>query len=103
MVHAPPSGSKGGLLLAWCHGVDVEYFSVSVNKINAWCYSDPPNSPWLLSCIYGPLEKQYDYVFWDSLLDEGLCNTPSPLRLGLSLFFFYNKIFAKIHKVYQST
>jgi hypothetical protein len=30
------------------------------------------------------------------------CNTPSPLRLGLSLFFFYNKIFAKIHKVYQS-
>jgi calcium-binding protein CML len=31
------------------------------------------------------------------------CNTPSPLRLGLSLFFFSNKIFAKIHKVYQST
>jgi hypothetical protein len=31
------------------------------------------------------------------------CNTPSPLRLGLSHFFFYNKIFAKIHKVYQST
>jgi hypothetical protein len=34
---------------------------------------------------------------------EASCNTPSPLRLGLSLFFFYNKIFAKIHKVYQST
>jgi hypothetical protein len=34
---------------------------------------------------------------------SGGCNTPSPLRLGLSLFFFYNKIFAKIHKVYQST
>jgi hypothetical protein len=33
----------------------------------------------------------------------GICNTPSPLRLGLSHFFFYNKIFAKIHKVYQST
>jgi hypothetical protein len=35
--------------------------------------------------------------------DHPQCNTPSPLRLGLSLFFFYNKIFAKIHKVYQST
>jgi hypothetical protein len=34
---------------------------------------------------------------------EVMCNTPSPLRLGLSHFFFYNKIFAKIHKVYQST
>jgi hypothetical protein len=31
------------------------------------------------------------------------CNTPSPLRLGLSPFFFINKIFANIHKVYQST
>jgi hypothetical protein len=37
------------------------------------------------------------------LLFEQNCNTPSPLRLGLSPFFFYNKIFAKIHKVYQST
>jgi hypothetical protein len=34
---------------------------------------------------------------------HGGCNTPSPLRLGLLPFFFYNKIFAKIHKVYQST
>jgi hypothetical protein len=38
-----------------------------------------------------------------STLTPTHCNTPSPLRLGLSLFFFYNKIFAKIHKVYQST
>jgi hypothetical protein len=37
------------------------------------------------------------------LFIDKICNTPSPLRLGLSLFFFYNKIFAKIHKVYQST
>jgi exonuclease III len=63
MAHAPSSGSRGGLLLAWRHGVDIECFSVSVNKINAWCHSDPPNSPWLLSCIYGPPEKQYKSVF----------------------------------------
>jgi hypothetical protein len=36
-------------------------------------------------------------------LSAHFCNTPSPLRLGVSHFFFYNKIFAKIHKVYQST
>jgi hypothetical protein len=41
-----------------------------------------------------------DFLGSDNILN---CNTPSPLRLGLSLFFFYNKIFAKIHKVYQST
>jgi hypothetical protein len=72
MTHAPPSSSKGGLLLAWHNGVDIKCFLVSVNKINAWCFSDPPNSPWLLSCIYGPPEKQYKSMFWESLLDEGL-------------------------------
>ena len=61
MVHAPPSRSKGGLLLAWHIGVDIECISTSVNTINAWCYSDPPNNPWLLSCIYGPLTHKNNY------------------------------------------
>jgi hypothetical protein len=44
------------------------------------------------------------YTIHRLLIDNGSsCNTPSPLRLGLSPFFFYNKIFAKIHKIYQST
>jgi hypothetical protein len=34
MSHAPPSSSKGELLLAWCHGVDIEYILTSVNIIN---------------------------------------------------------------------
>jgi hypothetical protein len=40
-----------------------------------------------------------------SLSKENTTDTMAgvPLRLGLSHFFFYNKIFAKIHKVYQST
>jgi hypothetical protein len=72
MLHAPPSGSKGGLLLAWRHGVDIECISSSVNIINVWCYSDPVHSPWLLSCIYGPPEAQNKPAFWNSLLDVGL-------------------------------
>ena len=71
MAHASPSSSKGGLLLAWRHSVDIKCFSASVNIINVWYYSDPPNTPWLLSCIYGPPEKQYKSAFWDSLLDVG--------------------------------
>jgi hypothetical protein len=54
MLHAPPSSTKGGLLLAWRHGVDLVCCSSSTNILSAWCYSDPPDSPWLLSCIYGP-------------------------------------------------
>jgi hypothetical protein len=67
----PPSGTKGGLLLAWRHGVDLECFLTDVNKISAWCYSDPPNSPWILSCIYGPPYRKYDGCFWDSLSAMG--------------------------------
>jgi hypothetical protein len=70
MSHAPPTGSKGGFLLAWRHGVDLDCFSVSDNTIYAWCYSDPPNKPWLLTCIYGPPERKNKPRFWDSLLAE---------------------------------
>jgi hypothetical protein len=85
MLHAPPTGTKGGLLLAWRHGVDLECFSITVNIINVWCYFDPSNNPWLLTCIYGPPKKKekkkekrkkkkknrHRPCFWDSLLDKG--------------------------------
>ena len=35
MSHAPPTGSRGGLLLAWRHGVDLDCFSISDNTIYA--------------------------------------------------------------------
>ena len=44
MSHAPPTGTKGGLLLTWRHGVDLECFLIVVNTINVWCYSNPPNN-----------------------------------------------------------
>jgi hypothetical protein len=71
MLHAPPSGTKGGLLLAWRHGVDLVFCSSSTNILSAWCYSDPPDSPWLLSCIYGPPVHKNKVVFWESLMDVG--------------------------------
>jgi hypothetical protein len=57
MSHAPSSDTKKGLLLAWSHGMDLECSSTFANIITVWCYSDPPNNPWLLSYIYGPPEK----------------------------------------------
>jgi hypothetical protein len=70
MSHAPPTGYKGGLLLAWRHGVDLECFFITDNTIYAWCYSDPPNKPWLLTCIYDPPERKNKSRFWDPLLSE---------------------------------
>jgi hypothetical protein len=71
MVHAPSSGSKGGLLLAWRHGVVLECFLTSVNIISVWCYSDPPHQPWILSCIYGPPYHRDKSLFWDNMCSIG--------------------------------
>ena len=70
MLHVSPIGSKGGLLLASCQGMDLECFLSTINTINAWYYFDPPNKPWLLTCIYGPPEKINKLIFLDSLLNE---------------------------------
>jgi hypothetical protein len=66
-----PVGSRGGLALAWRPGVDLECFSSNKNLISAWCFSDPPHSPWILSCIYGPPDNSDKPVFWDSLSSLG--------------------------------
>jgi hypothetical protein len=57
-----PLTLKEGFLLAWQHGVDLVGCSLSANILSTWCYSDPPNNPWLLSCIYGP--PMYKNKFW---------------------------------------
>jgi hypothetical protein len=71
MSHAPPTGFKGGLLLAWHSDVNLACFLTTDNMINAWCYSDPPDKPWLLSCIYGPTYRENKCDFWDSISKIG--------------------------------
>jgi hypothetical protein len=53
------------LVLAWRLGVELECFLTNQNNISAWCFSDPPNTPWIMSCIYGPLDKCNKPTFWD--------------------------------------
>jgi hypothetical protein len=68
MTHLAPSGTCDGHVLAWRLGVELESFISNKNNISAWCYSNrcysnPPNSPWILSCIYGPFEKKNKLAF----------------------------------------
>jgi hypothetical protein len=71
MTYVAPIGSCGGLVLAWRAGVELESFITNKHNITSWCLSDPPNSPWIFSCLYGPPEKKNKAAFWDSLTAAG--------------------------------
>jgi hypothetical protein len=71
MVHAPPSGSKGGLLLAWRTDVNIVSFYVSCNIICVWQYSDNHCIKFLLSFVYGPPYKNFCANFWTAMDNFG--------------------------------
>jgi len=71
MAHVPPVGTKGGLLLTWRHGVELECFATNMYNISAWCYSDPSHHPWLVACIYGSPYYSSQAQFWDEIMSIG--------------------------------
>jgi hypothetical protein len=64
-------GISGGLVLSWRPGIELECFVQNKNNISAWCFSDPPTSPWILSCVYGPPNRSDRMAFWDSFASIG--------------------------------
>jgi exonuclease III len=71
MIHAPPSGSKGGLLLAWPTDVNIVSFYVSCNIIYVWHYFDDPCIKCLLAFVYGPPYKNLCADFWTAMDNFG--------------------------------
>jgi hypothetical protein len=74
--------SNGGLALAWCLGMELDCFAYDKNNISEWCFSDPPNSPWILSCVYGPPNKRDRRAFWDAFASIGEGFEASRLFIG---------------------
>jgi hypothetical protein len=66
-VQAPPSGSRGGLFLAWKNDINLSDFYVSHDMICAWCSSDSHTIKWLISFVYGPPYQKSNSDFWTTL------------------------------------
>ena len=60
-------GLSGGLALFWRLGVELEMVFSNKNMIMALVYSDPPEAPWLLFAIYGPIQRSKKEKFWGLL------------------------------------
>ncbi|KAB1219839.1 hypothetical protein CJ030_MR3G009481 [Morella rubra] len=67
LVEWPANRRKGGVVLAWKNGVEIEVSRCSEHIISAIVSSDPPNTPWLLSGVYAPTERSQSVAFWESL------------------------------------
>jgi len=70
ILQAPPSQSRGGLLLAWNSDVNLTSCFVTNDIICVWCYSTMPNVKCLISFVYGPPYKKSASDFWDRLADS---------------------------------
>jgi hypothetical protein len=81
-VQAPPTTSKGGLLLAWKSDVNLSCFYISNNIICAWYYSAAPAVKCLLSFVYGPPYKKANTEFWTNLSSFGVSLTDPWLCIG---------------------
>lgn len=66
-----PRGLKGGIILGWKNGVDVEIVMSNDNMIKGLVFSDPINEPWLLSMIYGPSATLGKQAFLEDLQKVG--------------------------------
>jgi hypothetical protein len=74
LIQAPLSSSGGGFLLAWKTNVKLTSFYVSNDIICVWCYSDLPDTKWMISFVYGLAYQKHLYDFWSTLADFGVSN-----------------------------
>lgn len=60
-------GTKGGLILAWKNGCDVEITACRENFISAVISSNLPQLPWMFTEVYAPTEWHKKELFWRHL------------------------------------
>jgi hypothetical protein len=71
LLQVPPVGSKGGLVVAWKMGTDIEPVFLNNHQISFLVYSDPTSSPWLASCVHAPYIWGLRRGFWQDLSRVG--------------------------------
>jgi len=81
-VQAPPSGSRGGLLIAWHSDIKLTSLFVSPNLICVHYFSNSPDVQCLISFVYGPPYQKHGYDFWSQLAEFGSDSSVPWLCIG---------------------
>jgi hypothetical protein len=64
-------GIKGGLPVSWKLGIEIKPILLNRHQISFLVYSNPPSSPWLVSCIHPPSIWNLLRNFWKDLNNDG--------------------------------
>lgn len=81
-------GKKGGLVVGWKIGVDMEITFKSSNIINGLIFFDSMNEPWLISFVYGPPNHNNRGLFWEAIEMVGDAFNGGWLCIGDSTMYF---------------
>ncbi|KAK9286353.1 hypothetical protein L1049_014747 [Liquidambar formosana] len=70
----PAVNRSGGLCLCWRAGIDIEITVANESHISALVFSDPAETPWLLTCVYTSPYKHLQFHLWDSLAQTSVAH-----------------------------
>ena len=88
-----PRGKKGGLVVGWKNGVDIEITYKCCNMINGLVFSDHLNESCLISFVYGPPNRNNRGPFWEAVEKVGEAFGGGWLCIG-----DFNHVFSQTHK-----
>ena len=91
--YVDPKGKKGGLVVCWKIGVDLEVTYKCSNMINVLMFSDPINESWLMSFMYGPSKRSDRGFFWEAVEKVGEAFSGGWLCIG-----DFNHVFSQADK-----
>ena len=84
LMYQNPVRKVEGIYFACKTGLDIELVFLNSNFINVLVFSDPPNTPWILSLVYGPPYSSLKASFWQNL--ENSINTFTSAWIGIGDF-----------------
>ncbi|OVA00050.1 Endonuclease/exonuclease/phosphatase [Macleaya cordata] len=91
-ISIPPLGKSGGLWFAWKDGLGVEMVHHSRNMVNAIMRDGVNQTNWLLTALYGPLNKATRLEVWKFIEEIGIeVNLPWVLLGDLNVIFNHSE------------
>lgn len=66
-LEVPSSGTRGGLIFAWCRGMDFDLVTIKQHLCSVVVFGDPSAQPWAMTLIRSPCDSRLKDDFWEEV------------------------------------